>query len=130
MKACTLPLLLASLLLAGCFTDAATRLAYDLEKGAGKLGPAEGAAWTVIHRTPSKSGECEHDYTVQLDQVGALIIWCRDQAGTATLSSHSTSYHARYMDTPRTYLLDKKAGEPLLIDLERRSSRAVVAGVR
>jgi hypothetical protein len=125
-----LPLLLAPLLLAGCFTDAATRLAYDLESAAGKIGAAEGAKWTVAHRTPSRPGECDHDYKVQLDQVGAIIVWCRDQAGTGTLSSHSTSYHARFVATPRTYILDKKAGDPLLIDLERRGGRVLVVDAR
>jgi len=125
-----LPVLLAALLLAGCFTDAATRLAYDLEAGAGRVGPAEGATGSVAHRTPSKAGECENDYTVQLDKVGAIIVWCRDKAGTGTVSSHSTSYHARFVDTPRTYILEKKAGEALVIDLARHNGRVVVADAR
>jgi hypothetical protein len=130
MKARTLPLLLATLLLTGCLTDAATRLAYDLEAGADRVGRGEGARWSVVHRTPSSAGECDKDYTVQLDKVGALIVWCKDAAGTGTLSSHSTSYHARFVDTPRTYLLEKKAGEPLVIELERRSGRIAVVDAR
>lgn len=126
------PLLLAAWLLAGCsgFTDAATRLAYDLESGAGQVGPADGARWTVVHRTPSRRGECGGAYTVQMDKVGALIIWCKDAAGTATVSSHSTTYHARYVDTPETYHLEKKAGESLVIELARRGGRVVVVDVR
>lgn len=122
--------LLAPLLLAGCFTDPATRLASDLEDGAEHVGRSDGARWTVVHRTPSSRGECEGPYKVQLDQVGALIVWCQDKAGTRVVSSHSTSYHARFVATPRTYILDKKAGEPLVIDLERQGGRIVVADVR
>jgi hypothetical protein len=84
---------------------------------------------SVHHRTPSASGQCTGPYTAQLDKVGAIIIWCKDASG-ATVSSHSTSYHGRYVDTPTTHLLDKEAGSTLIIDLERRSGRAVVTDVR
>lgn len=60
---------------------------------------------------------------VQIDKVGAPIIWCRDETGK-TVSSHSTSYHARLVDTPQTYILEKPAGSPLAIGIERRGSRA------
>ena len=117
--------------LAGCFvdlTDAATRLAYDIEAGVSHLGSASGARYTIQHHTPSKPGDCTGPYTVQLDKVGALIIWCKDAAGH-TVSSHSTSYHARFVDTPQTYILEKPAGATLIIDIERRGGRAVIVGV-
>ena len=57
-----------------------------------------------------------------------MIIWCKD-AGGETVSSHSTTYHARYVDAPQTYILDKAAGETLLIELERKNGRAVVVAV-
>jgi hypothetical protein len=125
-----LALLAATLLLAGCWTDAATRLAYDLERGAGKVGAAEGATHAVVHQTPSKVGECVGPYQVQLDRVGAIIVWCKDASGAATVSSHSTSYHGRFVDTPETHIVNKRAGEPLTVTLVRRGGRVVVAGVR
>lgn len=120
---------MAAPLLTGCITDPATRLAYDIERGASQLSQEDGARHTVVHRTPSKAGECEGPYTVQLDKAGALIIWCRDAAG-ATVSSHSTSYQSRYIDTPQTWILEKPAGTTLNIDLERRAGRAIVIDVR
>jgi len=116
---------------AGCdvWTDAATRLAFDIEAGAGRLGRQSGAQHSIRHNTPSKAGECTGPYTVQVDKVGALVIWCKDAAGR-TVSSHSTSYHGRFVDTPRTYILEKPAGAALIIDLERRNGRATVADVR
>ena len=124
-------LLLGTMLVSGCdiATDPATRLAYDLEAGSSRLSNVPGMHFVVEHRTPSKPGECEGPYTVQLDKVGALIVWCKDPSGT-TISSHSTSYHARFVDTPRTYLLDKPAGSTLRIELERRADRAAIADVR
>jgi hypothetical protein len=117
--------------LAGCdaFTDAATRLAYDIESGAGRLGGDSGARYSIQHVTPSKAGECVGPYTVQLDKVGALVIWCKDATG-GTVSSHSTTYHARFVHTPQTYILDKPAGATLTIDIERRGGRPVIIDVR
>jgi hypothetical protein len=116
--------------LAGCFTDPATRIAYDIEAGAGRLGSNNGATYTITHRVPSKAGECEGGYKVQFDKVGALIIWCKDKSGEGIASSHSTSYHHRFVTTPSTYILEKAAGDPLLIELERRGGNAVIASVR
>jgi hypothetical protein len=109
-------------------TDAATRLAHDIEVGAGRLGTEPGARYRIQHRTPSKASECGGPYTVQLDKVGALILWCKDATGR-TVSSHSTSYHARFVDTPRTYIVEKPAGSTLIISLERRGGRAVITSV-
>jgi hypothetical protein len=121
--------LLSILLLTGCLTDAATRLAYDIKAGAARVGSANGAGYVIEHRTPSRRGQCAGRYTVQLDQVGALIIWCRDEGGEEVVSSHSTSYHRRFVDTPRTWILEKGAGETLLIRLERRNGRILIAEV-
>jgi hypothetical protein len=118
------------LLLSGCFTDAATRLAFDIEAGAGRVGGNDGARFTLVHRTPSKSGECVGPYKVQLDAVGAIIIWCRDFTGDKIVSSHSTSYHRRFVETPQTHILDKPAREALVIEFERRGGRVVIANVR
>ncbi len=110
-------------------TDPATRLAYDIESGAKRLGDEAGATYTVSHATPSKPGECTGPYKLQLDDVGAIFIWCKDAVGE-TVSSHSTTYHSNFVDSPKTFLLDKGAGEVLAIDLKRRGSRAIITDVR
>ena len=113
----------------GAFTDAATRLAYDIEASVGRLGAEEGASYTIRHSTPSKPGDCGGPFRVQFDRVGALIIWCKDDSGQ-TVASHITSYHARFVDTLRTFIVDKPAGSTLLIRIERRNSRALIIDVR
>jgi hypothetical protein len=123
------PVLLACLL-GGCFTDAATRLAYDIEAGADKVGRADGSRYTIVHRTPSKSGECTGPYKVQLDANGLIVIWCKDAARDRTVSSHSTSYHRRFVATSETFLLDKAAGEALILELERRGNLVVIGAAR
>ncbi len=122
-----LGLLAAVLFLTGCFTDAATRLAYDIESGVNRMNRLNEARYSIRH-TPAESSECTGPYTVQLDKVGALIVWCRDAAGNI-VASGSTSYHARFIDTPASFILDKPAGSTLAIDLERRAGRGVVTGV-
>jgi hypothetical protein len=124
-------LLISRTTMTGCdvITDPATRLAYELEAGTGRLGREAGATYSVQHNQPSKSGECIGPYKVQLDKVGGLIIWCNDTSGH-TVSSHSTSYHARFVETPQTFILEKPAGTFLTIDLERRDDRAVITNVR
>lgn len=126
-----LPLALAIAALAACAvpTDPATRLAADLEDGADRLRLDQGATDSVHHATPSRPGECDGPYKVQLDKVGAMIIWCYDASGI-TVSSHSTTSHNPAVDTPRTWIVDKGAGETLVVDLERRGSQAVITGVR
>jgi hypothetical protein len=110
-------------------TDAATRLAADLDSGSKRVGKSDGERATVVHRTPSKDGECMGNYKVQVDDVGAIIIWCYGEAGEV-VSSHSTSSHNRSVMTPRTFILDKGAGEPLTIELERQGGRVLIADVR
>ena len=122
-----LGLLAAVLFLTGCFTDAATRLAYDIESGVNRMNRQNEARYSIRH-TPAESSECPGPYTVQLDKVGALIVWCKDTAGNV-VASGSTSYHARFIDTPTTFILDKPAGSTLAVDMERRAGRVVVADV-
>lgn len=121
--------LVAIFLLSGCdvFTDPATRLAYDIEYAAKKL-KNHGDKFTLYHETPSKRGECGGPYTVQLDKVGALIIWCKDENGEIS-SSPGTSYHRRFVQTPETYYLEKAAGETLVIELEQRGGKAIIVNV-
>lgn len=122
--------LFAAALLAGCVTDAATRLAYDLEGAAGRVAKREGAGYTLVHQTASSRGECTGPYKVQLDQVGLIVFWCKDAAGAAVVSSHSTSYHRRFVSTAETFILDKRAGEALTVQLERRGGVVVITAAR
>ena len=128
VKRALLFVFLAALGGCGAFTDPATRIAFDIEAGAGRLSAEEGSSYAIRHTEPSKSGECTGPYKIQFDKVGALIIWCQDSDGR-TISSHSTSYHARFVDTPKTLIVDKPAKSVLLITIERRNGRSVITNV-
>ena len=118
---------LSTLTACDVFTDAGTRLAYEIEAGASRLKREEGARHEIRH-TPGEANECRGPYTVQLDKVGALVVWCKDDSGK-TVASGSTTYHSRFIDTPKTYIVDKEAGTTLVIEIQRRGGRAVVINV-
>jgi len=124
-------LLICLMFVASCgdLTDPATRLASGIEAGVNQLGMQDGATYRIQNLSPSEHSECTGPYTVQLDKVGALIVWCKDAAGK-TVASGSTSYHARFVDTPKTHIVDKAAGSTLTIDLERHNGRAVIVDIQ
>ena len=124
-------LILISLSLAACelFYDPATRLAYAIEAQVSHLGGKNGARYTIRYELPSELADSGGSYSVQFDQVGALIVWYKDANGKVTESA-STSYYSRFVTTPRTFKLDKPGSTPLLIDLERQGGRAVIVDVR
>jgi len=116
--------------LTGC-SDGATRLAYQIEAETAALARSGASRVTLVHQPARRWGNgCAEAYKVQVDQVGALIIWCLDSRTGATTGSHSTSYHGRFVESPQTWIVEKKAGESLYIDLEKGRDKARVVAVR
>jgi len=112
----------------GLLTDAATRLAGELEDGAARARKSRDGRATIEHvPKPSPEG-CADDYRVQLSQASLLVIWC-SSAGRVT-SSHGTTSHLPAVDVPQTWIVDKRKGESLFVDLERRGDRVAVSAVR
>ena len=117
------------LALAGC-TDAATRLAHDVEAGADQLRQS-GDSSTVIVHLPDKYPEgCAKAYDIQFSAASSLLVWCKDAKGGEATSSHTTTYHLRFVKVPSTLQVEKSAGEYTFITLERAGNDVVVAGMR
>ena len=108
-------------------TDAATRLAAELENGAARARHAADGRAVVVHRPKPSPEGCADDYRVQFSQASSLVIWC-SAAGKIT-SSHTTTSHLPAVAVPRTWIVDKRAGEALLVTLEMRGNRVVVVEV-
>ena len=119
---------LAGLLLIGC-TDAATRVAYDLEAGSRKLAGSGAASYTVDHAPSARPEGCTGPYTLQLSQESSLLVWCNDPATRKPVASHTTTYHLNYVSVPKTFIVEKEAGEHAFISLTREGSRIVVTGL-
>jgi hypothetical protein len=110
-------------------TDAATRLARDLKDGASRLASSRGDSIVVVHRMKPEPEGCRHGYRVQLSAASALVVWCRSADGAQTVSSHTTTSHLPAVAVPRTWIVDKAAGEPLRIELTRAAGKPVVGRV-
>ena len=111
-------------------SDGATRIAYEIESGVAAFNRS-GAKTTSIRHVPEASPDgCAGAYTVQFTASSALVIWCKTPDGAGVQGSHTTTYHLRFVDVPKTYKLDKGAGEATIIDLAKEGGRVVVTDVR
>ena len=112
----------------GCsdlWTDSATRAAYDLEEAASATQRSSAQTYTLVHRPKASPEGCSHDYSFQLSQ-SALLMWCKSAEGTSNVASHATTYHLRYVDVPEQINLEKRAGEPVTIELQKTSGKPKV----
>jgi hypothetical protein len=134
----------ALMLLSSACTDAATRVAYDIESGTRKLGSQDGARAEIRHTPKRSPGGCAGSYTLLIgrgssDNLGnnnfrirgnsdGLSVRC--YASDGNLHAWGTTYHLRFVDVPEAIQIEKKWGETTVIDVERRSGRALVVGLR
>jgi hypothetical protein len=116
-------------LLCAC-SDGATRIAYEIESGVAAFRRSDAKTTSIRHVPEARPDGCAGAYTVQFTANSALVIWCKKPDGVGVQGSHTTTYHLRFVDIPKTYKLDKAAGEPTIIDLARENGRVVVTAVR
>jgi hypothetical protein len=107
-------------------TDSATRLANDLQRAAESMPANSGASHTLVHRPKASPDGCTHDYSFQLSRQSSLLIWCKSPNGEKNVTSHTTTSHLRYVDVPQQINLEKRAGEPITIELQRTLGKPVV----
>ena len=107
-------------------TDSATRAAYDLEKAADVMQLTSASTYTLVHRPKASPEGCSHAYSFQLSRQSSLLVWCKSADGTTNVASHATTYHLRYVDVLEQIRLEKRAGEPVTIELEKTSGKPKV----
>jgi hypothetical protein len=128
----------------GACTDAATRVAYDIESGTGKLASHEGARVEIPHDPRRWPQGCAGSYVLSIAKgaaenlghnnfrtqpdSGSLSVRCYSSSGNRT--GWTTTYHLRFVDVPKTVEIEKKADEVVFIEVEHRSGRAVLVGLR
>ena len=135
--------LVALALFAGACTDAATRVAYDIESGSKKLGSAEGSRVEIRH-VPSRWPEgCAGSYTLHIGKgmatadgngnfhinrdADGLSVRCYNSSGNPHV--WGTTYHLRFVDVSEVVEMEKQGGEAIVIAVERKAGRAVVVGL-
>jgi hypothetical protein len=123
-------ILILTLTLAGC-TDAATRLAHDLEREAEALRRSGQMTRTFTHKPQSLPDGVTGAYTVTF-KAGPV----RLGSGFLTFSKgpyeqwHRTTYHMRFVEVPRDLNIRKAAGEPIVIVLTRTGDAVRVTELR
>ena len=110
-------------------TDGATRVANDIREGSRALGSQEGSKYTIEHLPKSKPEGCSENYHLEFVKGSLIGIWCKSASTGQTTSSHVTTSHLNFVDLPKGYVVDKKAGEVTFIELERQNGRATIVGV-
>jgi hypothetical protein len=121
--------LLAAAFTTDC-TDAATRIANDLESGAKALRRSSAQSSTVDHAPKVEPEGCPGGYKIQLTKDSALVVWCEDSPDGPSVGSHTTTYHLNYVTVPETLSIFKRAGEHLELELQKRGDSAAVVAVR
>ena len=116
-------------LLSAC-TDGATRIAYDIESAVQAFQRSVDTTHTIRHVPERMPDGCGDAYTVQFSASSSLVIWCKRSGSGEVTSSHATTYHLRFVEVPRTFKLDKAAGEPTIIELAKADGSVIVTGVR
>lgn len=111
-------------------TDAATRVANDIETGAGKLHDAMAQKLIVDHTPQATPDGCPGGYTLQLIKDSLIGVWCQEKIGGPSVSSHVTTHHLNFVTVPKTWIVHKDRGQHALIELTRRGDAIVVTDVR
>src|SRR5262245_1759437 len=125
---------------ASACTDAATRVAYDIESGSKTLGSADGSRVAIRH-VPSRWPEgCAGSYTLHVGKGSAtadgngnfhinrgtdgLSVRCHNSSGNP--HAWGTTYHLRFVDVPEAVEIEKPYGAAAVIEVERKGGRPVV----
>jgi hypothetical protein len=114
---------------AGC-SDGATRIAYDIESAVADFQRTAASRYSIRHLPEAEPDGCGGAYTVQFTADSSLVIWCRKSGSGEVASSHTTTYHLRFVQIPQTFRIDKAAGEATIIDLAKQGGAVVMTGVR
>jgi hypothetical protein len=143
MESRVFALVAALLFMAGC-SDAATRVAYDIESGTGRLGSSEGARVEIPHVPRSWPEGCSGSYTLRIEKgaatsdgqgnfrtnesSGNLSVRCFGSDGNE--HRWHTTYHLRFVDVPASVEVRKNGGDAAVIEIQRASGKPVVIGLR
>lgn len=136
-------LIMPGLFFVAACSDAATRVAYDIESGTRKLGTTDGNRAEITHTPRSWPDGCAGSYTLRIERgkasnqghgnffiqekSGGISVSCFGDGGNSM--AWGTTYHLRFVDVLATVEVTKNGGEAAVIDIQRVDGRAVLVGL-
>ena len=131
------------LLFAAACSDAATRVAYDIESGTRTLGTTDGNRTEITHTPRAWPDGCAGSYALRIERgkasdqghgnfrveekSGGISVSCFGNDGSSM--AWGTTYHLRFVDVTATVEVTKNGGEAAIIELQRVNGRTVVVGL-
>jgi hypothetical protein len=130
-------ILVGVLVASSACSDAATRLAYDIEGGAAELCNGGHLVGRVIHKPRARPEGCAGAYVVTLQESlhhprsgGSLLVGCVGSPNYESFGySYSTTYHLNTVRVPRELHVEKPSGASVAVVLqymERRKTACVI----
>jgi len=118
----------------GCgmiMTDAATRLAFQIEDEVEALRESGEAQRTFEHRPARWPEGIADDYQVEVRESGggargALIV---TESHPGAIYYHTTA-HSNWVDVPATLVATHKKGEPTLVTIEMRGGKPLITALK
>lgn len=109
------------LICSGCrdfMTDAATRVAFEIETEAEALAQSTEKTRTFLHHPKRRPAGCADVYTMTLHGNGTLSVHCLERT-----NAYSTTYHRRFVHAPRALSVSHAGGEATRITLQKSGSQ-------
>ena len=117
----------------GCgalMTDAATRLAFQIEDEVGAMRKSGETQRTFEHKPARWPEGIAGDYRVELQESSgstrALIVM---ETHPAAVHYHTTA-HTNWVDVPARLIATHKKGEPTLVTIEMRGGKPVITALK
>ncbi len=125
--------LLAQYIVENFFSDAATRLAYQIRDEAGALIRSGASSRSFKHFPRSWPEGMTGDYRVEITETktgpasGHRSIGLAPAIGSVR---YSTSYHLNFVEVPRDLVVTHRKGEPTTVTLEKKDGKVLLTGLQ
>ena len=111
-------------------TDAATRLAYDLEREAGGLRSSRATTRVFEHRPVGWPAGCQSDFDLMFGAAGDIAVRCVDKEHRPTTGvHHTTTYHLRFVKVPRALSVSRRNGARIRVTLRKQGDAIIVDAI-
>jgi hypothetical protein len=108
-------------------TDAATRLAYDLEREAGNLRSSRATVRVFEHRPVGWPAGCKADFDLMLGAHSDIAVRCIDADHPPTSGFHyTTTYHLRFVTVPRALSVSRRNNASVRITLRKQGDEIII----